>query len=99
MNRSGNLICTVCKSYFTNKLSDLLQHIRLFHAHQSNIRILCGVGGCQRVYSNFGTYQNHISAFHRCERNPTNRVDCSDNSTTYDNHNELDVISCMDEGT
>ena len=35
----------VCKSLYT----DLLQHIRLFHAHKPNLSLQCGIGGCQRV--------------------------------------------------
>lgn len=71
----GGLICTVCKSYYTQALSDLLQHIRLFHAHQPNLSIQCGIGGCQRVFTNFGTFQNHISGYHRSESNPTNLME------------------------
>ena len=72
MNQSGRLVCTVCESYFTDTISDLLQHIRLFHAHQPRLAIRCGIGGCQRNFINFGTFQNHISAYHRSESNPSN---------------------------
>lgn len=56
----------------TNSLTELLSHIRLLHAHQPLLCIRCGIGGCQRTFGNFGTYQNHISLYHRREANPTN---------------------------
>ena len=63
----GKLVCNVCKVYHTEILTDL-KHIRLFHSHQPNFSIKCGIGGCQQ------TFQNHISAYHRGEPNPTNLV-------------------------
>lgn len=71
----GKLVCTVCKVYYTDFLTDLMKHIRLFHAHQPKLSIKCGIGGCQRTFSSFGTFQNHISAYHRAETNPTNIVE------------------------
>lgn len=87
--RKGRLVCTVCKTYFTDAISDLLQHIRLFHAHQPRLSLRCGIGGCERIFSNFGTYQNHISGYHRSESNPTNISDHDDSDEatlpTYEN--------------
>lgn len=70
----GRLVCTVRSTYHTDNLSKLLAHIWLFHAHQPSITIRCRIGGCQRTFQNFGTFQNHISAYHRKETNPTNIV-------------------------
>ncbi len=74
MSVTGKLMCTVCSVYRTNSLSELLSHIRLFHSHQPSLSIRCGIGGCQRTFRNFGTFQNHISIYHRMEANPTNIV-------------------------
>ena len=52
-----------------------MKHIRLFHANLLKLSIKCGIGGCQRTFSSFGTFQNHISAYHRAEANPTNIVE------------------------
>ena len=41
-----------------------LKHIQLCHAHQPGFRITCGVGGCQRTYTNFGTLKNHVYNLH-----------------------------------
>lgn len=68
----GKLVCNVCKVYHTEILTDLMKHI---HSHQPNFSIKCGIGGCQRTFSRFGTFQNHISAYHRAEPNPTNVVE------------------------
>jgi len=69
----GKLVCNyVCKVYHTEILTDLMKHIRLFRSHQPNFSMKCGIGGCQRTFSRFGTFQNHISAYHRAEPNPTN---------------------------
>lgn len=101
MSKYGRLICTVCRSYYTDTLSDLLQHIRLFHAHQPNLSIECGIGGCQRVYNNFGTFQNHISGFHRSESNPTNvfghLTECSDDPMSMSSNTS--VLDDRSEGT
>lgn len=65
----------------SDTIADLLQHIRLFHAHQPCLSIRCGIGGCERTFTNFGTYQNHISGYHRSESNPTNVINqLSENS-------------------
>ena len=88
------LLCTVCESYRTNKLRDLLQHIRILHAHQPGLIIRCGIGGCHKTYSNFGTFQNHISAYHSTEQNPTNIAqtfdDLDDEDISDELHHELD---------
>jgi len=41
-----------------------VQHIQLFHAHQANFRVTCGINGCQRTYTNFGTFSQHVYAMH-----------------------------------
>ena len=45
-------------------IRDYLKHVRLFHAHQPNFCISCGVHGCQRTFQNFSTFKNHISDMH-----------------------------------
>ena len=71
------LVCQLCPAEralslpFT--LKDYLRHIELFHAHQPNFRIACGIGGCQRTFHNFQTFRNHISDHHSYDFNPTNQ--------------------------
>lgn len=48
-------------------ISDFLKHVRLFHAHQPNFFISCGIGGCLRTFQNFSTFKNHVSDRHSCE--------------------------------
>ena len=42
-----------------------LKHIKLFHAHQSGFQLTCGIGGCKRSFTNFRTFQDHVSAVHK----------------------------------
>ena len=66
------LLCPLCPAERTQNLrmtiSDYLKHLRLFHAHQPNFQICCGLNGCQRTFKNFGTYKNHVSDRHRGEQ-------------------------------
>lgn len=71
------LVCQLCPAEralslpFT--LKDYLKHIELFHAHQPNFHIMCGIGGCQRTFHNLQTFRNHISDHHSYDCNPTNQ--------------------------
>ena len=71
------LVCQLCPAEralslpFT--LKDYLRPIELFHAHQPNFRIVCGIGGCQRTFHNLQTFRNHISDHHSYDFNPTNQ--------------------------
>ena len=48
-------------------ISDYLKHLRLFHGHQANLRFTCNISGCQRSYTNIGTFQNHVYSVHYCK--------------------------------
>ena len=87
MNKSGRLVCTVCTTYYTDTLANLSQHMRLFHAHQPRLSIRCGIGGFDRSFKNFGTYQNYISGYNRSESNPTNVSKAEDS----DDHEIADI--------
>ena len=36
------------------------------------VPVICGIGGCQRCYTNVGTFLNHVYAVHGDEFTPTN---------------------------
>ena len=89
------LVCQLCPAEralslpFT--LKDYLRHIELFHAHQPNFRITCGIGGCQRTFHNLQTFRNHVSDHHSSDYNLTNQPvatssDPHDGSDTTENH-------------
>lgn len=63
------LVCPLCPlectAHLCFDLTSLLRHVKLFHAHQAGFKITCGIGGCQRTFRTFRTYENHISAMHR----------------------------------
>lgn len=54
------------------KLSDYLGHIRLFHAHQPNFKIDCGLNGCRRSFVKLHTFRKHISDWHSGDPNLSN---------------------------
>ena len=71
------------EAYLSTKVltAEYLLHIKLFHAHQPGFCIVCGIGGCERTFYNFRTYENHISSYRRGELHPTNQVSgCNDDS-------------------
>ena len=61
------LSCPLCSLTSHSKLTitTFLKHIKLFHAHQAGFKLTCGIHGCQRTYTNFRTFENHVSAMHR----------------------------------
>ena len=67
------LTCSLCENIQSVKFtfSDYLKHLRLFHVHQANFRITCGIGGCQRSYTNIRTFQNHVYNVHYCKNDVT----------------------------
>lgn len=93
------MICKLCSaaSHLKFNIKGYLQHIRLFHAHQADFRIVCGIGGCLRSFTNFGTFTNHVYSVHGgssnkadCEVAPQNdgtqNEDHEDESCDYNNH-------------
>ncbi len=61
---SNTLPCPLCGFHGQNHLSELMRHIRLFHADESNFKIDCTLQGCCRTFTNYLTYRNHVYAFH-----------------------------------
>lgn len=83
MDSRGGLVCPLCPREHTCclrlSLREYLQHIKLFHAHQPNFHISCGIGGCERTFRKGRTFEHHISSYHRGELHPTNDISgCSD---------------------
>ena len=74
----AELVCPLCPQERTAHLGfslrEYLQHINLFHAHQSGFQVICGIGSCARTFCKFRTFENHISSYHRGELHSTNQV-------------------------
>ena len=60
------VICKLCSaaSHLKFNIKGYIQHLRLFHAHQANFRTVCGIHGCVRFFTNFGTFINHAYSVH-----------------------------------
>ena len=41
-------------------------------AHQAGFKVTCGISGCQRGFTNFRTFQDHVFALHRHQLDPSN---------------------------
>lgn len=91
--------CFLCeKEGRTNVLFKTIReysgHIQLFHAHQRNFTIDCGIRGCRRSFSKFHTFRKHVSDWHSGDPDPTNYEDgtevCQDclNQTSPDDVQE-----------
>ena len=61
-----SLKCSLClvASHLRFSVTDYIKHLRLFHVHQPDFKFTCPIDGCQKVYSNIGSFKNHISAMH-----------------------------------
>lgn len=91
--------CTMCSaaSHLKFHVSGYIKHLKIFHAHQPDFKVICGIGGCQRSYTNLGTFQNHIYGMHsddcviteeriESDNNAESENDCS--STNDTDHDE-----------
>ena len=71
MSEPLKLVCPLCPASLSSvsfKLTEYIQHIRLFHSHQPNFSLTCGIRGCSRTFTNFGTFKNHVSSRHNLPR-------------------------------
>lgn len=57
------ITCPLCTGSFGTVLV-FLTHVRLVHATDASFHMPCGLQGCQRTFSNFYTYRNHVYSFH-----------------------------------
>ena len=57
------IICSAA-SHLKFNVKGYVQHIQPFHAHHSSFRVTCGINGCQKTYTNFGTFSQHVYSFH-----------------------------------
>ena len=67
------ITCKLCSatSHLKLQTKEYIQHIKLFHAHQPDFKVTCGISGCQRTYTNFGTFRNHVYDVHsECTTEP-----------------------------
>jgi len=58
------LLCASNNLQVLTKVSHYVNHLKLFHAHQSNFKVTCGIDGCVRTFTNIGTFKNHVSLLH-----------------------------------
>lgn len=55
--------CCYC-IFNTVKFETLMKHYRFVHGNNPNFRIVCGINGCAKNYSNVRTYRRHIRLKH-----------------------------------
>ena len=59
--RTVGFKCPYCPDEYIIATEVLLQtHIRIVHSSDPGFSIRCSVEGCERTFSNFRTYQNHL---------------------------------------
>ena len=72
----NHLVCTLCPTLphlpLGYDVKGYLKHIKLFHAHQSGFKLTCSIGGCKRSFTNFRTFQDHVSAAHKYQNQLVN---------------------------
>lgn len=98
--------CKLCSaaSHLKFNIKGYVQHVQLFHAHQANFKIVCGINGCQRTYSNFGTFSNHVYAMHHQSAKAmcsvqleSNMPNCDHDYDTTDGHDYDDNSDTDDD--
>ncbi len=86
----GQVICKLCSaaSHLKFNIKGYVQHLRLFHAHQADFRTVCGISGCPRSFTNFGTFINHVYSV----LSGSSRADCEvisgNNGTLVESHED-----------
>ena len=97
------LICPLCPHELTVglnfTLSEFIKHIKIFHSHQPDFSITCGLSGCLRKFTNFIIFRNHVSAYHSNDVNLSNQFpESSDGVSDYDwNDESRDVETSQNE--
>ena len=57
--------CPLCPPSFPQfSIGEYTKHLRLFHSSTPGFKITCGINGCQRAYTNIGTFKNHLYGVH-----------------------------------
>ena len=56
--------CPVCKSCRLPSVQLMLQHISRVHSTAPSFNVTCGLDGCLRTYTNYGSYQKHVKGVH-----------------------------------
>ena len=67
---SNVVTCSLCSDmpHVNFKICDYLKLLRLFHVHQADFRVSCGISECQRSYTNMGRFQNHVYSMDYCRK-------------------------------
>ena len=96
------ITCKLCStaSHLRLQVKEYLQHIKLFHAHQPDFKITCGISGCQRTFINFGTFCDHVYDVHSDSTSTTEpfevdsvneiSVDCNEDHIINDGYTSND---------
>ena len=88
-------MCPLCTACFAS-VSIFLSHLRLIHASEVGFQMSCGLQGCQRTFTNFYTYRNHVYSMldlSGLDNTPDNsditsvNMETTNNSTGIDNTN------------
>ena len=76
-------------SHLKFNVTDYIKHIKIFYAFKLDFKITCGINGCQRSYSNLGTFLNHVSDVHSdvCTRT-TGTIPAEDDTVQLNEDNE-----------
>lgn len=56
--------CSLCYHFSATGMSAVLRHIGVTHAHQANFKVVCGIHGCPRTYTNYHSFRKHLRRKH-----------------------------------
>jgi len=103
------IACKLCSaaSHLKFNVKGYVKHIQHFHAHQTNFKVTCGIDGCQRTYTNYGTFSNHVYAMHHSAKATcsvwveSNNADCVTQSDDCDDDisDDDEVVECSEDNS
>ena len=81
-------VCPLCNCTSLPTISLYLTHIRISHADVPGFKIICGLQGCKRSFTNFLTYRNHVYAHHDTTDEDSRHTSENENSGQNESGNE-----------
>ena len=69
-----------------------LTHIRIRHADVPGLKIICGLQGCKRSFTNFLTYRNHVYANYDNTEEDSRHTSENENSGQNESGNEGEMV-------
>ena len=58
-------MCSACRHFASPTFGGVFRHIRSKHSCEPNFRVVCGIDGCSKSFTNFSSWRSHIRRVHK----------------------------------